>query len=142
MPILTTTKNIIDSAQAMRELSDMSIPVRTALKLRKIFKSVAKDMEAYDEQMKIVREKYTKKDADGKPVHPVIKKEGSADVVDETRVELTDTAGFEADVRSMLDTPVTVDFDPIKVEDLVDAKDPPLKIRTSLVFALDWLLDS
>lgn len=140
MPITVKTKTLLESRDALKELSDISIPVRTALKLRKIYRSVENDLEATQEQLKKLAEKHAKKDSDGKTVHPMVK-DGEKEVADESKVEIEDKKAYTADIDSLMDVEVTINFDPIKVEDLVDPKDPPQKVKTSLVFALDWLLE-
>lgn len=140
MPITVKTKTLLESRDALKELSDISIPVRTALKLRKIYRSVENDLEATQEQLKKLAEKHAKKDSEGKTVHPMVK-DGEKEVADESKVEIEDKKAYTADIDSLMDVEVTINFDPIKVEDLVDPKDPPQKVKTSLVFALDWLLE-
>lgn len=136
MPITVKTKTLLESNDAMRELSDMPIPVRTALKLRKIYRSVQSDLEATQEQLKKLAEKHAKKGEDGKPVHPEVNGKP-----DESKVEIEDKKAYSDEIDQLMDVEVTINFDPIKVEDLTDPKDPPLKLKTSLVFALDWLLE-
>lgn len=143
MPITLTNQELLDSAQALRELSDMPVPVRTALKLRKIYKVTQKDLETVNEILQSLMKRHAKLDSAGNPVHPVIKKgeNGEKDVVDETRVEIADREAFMKDHDELMDNTLEIPFDKIKVEDLSDLKDPPLKLKTSLVFALDWLLE-
>lgn len=140
MPITVKTKTLLESRDALKELSDISIPVRTALKLRKIYRSIENDLEATQEQLKKLAEKHAKKDSEGKTIHPMVK-DGDKEVPDENKVEIEDKKAYTADIDSLMDVEVTINFDPIKVEDLVDPKDPPQKVKTSLVFALDWLLE-
>lgn len=143
MPIVLTTQELLDSAQALRELSDMPVPVRTALKLRKIYKVTQKDLETTQEMIQVLSKRHAKKDADDKPVHPLIRKgeNGEKDVYDESRVEIADREAFQADYDALMGEPLEIPFDKIKVEDLSDPKDSPLKLKTALVFALDWLLE-
>lgn len=140
MPITVKTKTLLESRDALKELSDISIPVRTALKLRKIYRAVENDLDATQEQLKKIAEKHAKKDAEGKTIHPMVK-DGDKEVPDESKVEIEDKKAYTADIDLLMDVEVTINFDPIKVEDLVDPKDPPQKVKTSLVFALDWLLE-
>lgn len=143
MPITLTTQELLDSAQSLRELSDMPVPVRTALKLRKIYKVTQKDLEATQETIQDLSKRHAKKDADGNVIHPLIRKgeNGEKDIFDEGKVEIADREAFQKDFDAVMDEPLEIPFDKIKVEDLSDPKDPPLKLKTSLVFALDWLLE-
>ena len=143
MPITLTTQELLDSAQSLRELSDMPVPVRTALKLRKIYKVTQKDLETTQELIQDLSKRHAKKDAAGNIIHPVIRRgeNGEKDVVDESKAEIADREAFQKDYDAIMDEPLEIAFDKIKVEDLTDPKDPPLKLKTALVFALDWLLE-
>ena len=142
MPITLTTKELLDSAPALRELSDMPIPVRTALKLRKIYKVTQRDLEASQETLTAINKAHAKKDSKGDVAlrkETQLQRDGSQIEVDV--MDFADPSARTKDIQAVLDTEVTIDFDKVKVEDLSDPKDPPLKMRTSLVFALDWLLE-
>lgn len=143
MPITVTNQQLIDSRDSLRKLSDMQIPVRTALKLRKIYKTVASEMESVQEMTAELARRCSKKDEKGEPVHPVIKKgeDGKPDIVDENRVEIDDTMReeFVKKTEELMEATVTIPFETVRAEDLAEPGDT-LKVQTSLVASLDWLL--
>ncbi len=148
MPITITHKQLLDSTTALQELSDMSIPVRTALKLRKILRTSQTDLDTFNDTFKALSKKHAKKkmvkNAEGVDeevvVHPKVLVDGK-EVDDENRLEIEDKDAFEKDRDAILESPLDIPFDKIKVVDLSDPKDAPLKIKTSLLFSLDWLIE-
>jgi hypothetical protein len=96
-------------------------------------------MDAAQDTIKAIAEKYAKKDEAGNIVHPTIMVNGR-EVPDESRVEISDPKAYSADMKAVFDEPVSLDFDLIKADDLSDPKDP-MRIKTSVLFALDWLLE-
>jgi hypothetical protein len=140
MPITISTETLLNSREALRELSDLPIPVRTALKLRKIYNAVEGDLKTTEEMMKKLVSRHAKKDAEGNQVHPQVVVDGKK-VQDEGRVEIEDRVAYEKDVAELLASAVVVDFDAIKADDLVDPRAPTTMIKTSLLFTLIWLLE-
>jgi hypothetical protein len=155
MPIKLTNKDLLESPPSLRKLSEMQIPVRTALKLRKILKVAQADIETVQEQITALGKKHAKRvldedgnvklDEEGKEVlaHP-LDKDGKADT---SRFELDDLKAYAKEIDDLLDDEVEIAFDPIKAEDLEDRPDPKqplkqpeLKIETSLLFTLHWLI--
>lgn len=149
MTITVTYETLLESTDALRQLSDMSIPVRTALKFRKILRHVQDDLDTVQDLLKKMAEKHAKKLSVVQPdgtckdevAHPLVKQEDGTSIPDENRVEIEDKKAYEADRNELLETSIEIPFELVKVADLNDPKDPPLKLKTSLVFALDWLLD-
>lgn len=134
MPITITNRRLLESAPAIRELGAMPLPLRTALKLRKMMRLVQEDLNDAQELIREQAVKFALKDADGNMIHP----DG-----DKNRVEIdpAQRAAYDKAVEALLDAEVELDFKQVKAEDMVDPGDPPLKIKTSLVFTLDWLFE-
>jgi hypothetical protein len=157
-----TTKDLLDSPAALRKLSDMQIPVRTALKLRKVLKAAQAEIETITDQFKALGKKHAKRvlDEDGKPkvdddgdevlAFAVVKKgeNGEPDVVNDKAYELGENKkAYDKDVEELLESELELDFEPIKADDLADRPDPKrplqtpeLKIETSLLYELHWLI--
>lgn len=158
MPITLTNRDLLESPPALRKLSDMQIPVRSALKLRKILKGAQAEIETVQEQLKALGKKHAQRvknedgtvklgpDGEEMLAHPVIKKgeNGEPDVLNENAYELGENAkAYQKEFDDLLDMEIKLDFDPIKIEDLSDKPDPKqplkqpeLKIETSLLFVL------
>lgn len=152
MPITAEVRTLLDSRDALRELAELSIPIRTALKARKVYKAVQSEIETIQEQIKALTEKHAKRDEAGEMVHPMVKS-GTTEVPNEDAVEIADRKAYAADMEELLGTEVTLTFDKIKEADLEDIPKPTpgrpagpeheskLKLKISTVFALDWLLE-
>lgn len=141
MPITISTKDLLGSRVALQQLSEMQLPVRTGLKLRKLYRTIQKDLEATQDTLKALSEKHAKRDEKGNVIHPVIKQgeNGEPDQRDEGALELADREAFEKEFKELMSVPIEVPFEKIKEEDLSDPKDPPLKIKLAVLVALDWL---
>ncbi len=145
--ITITTRQLMESRGALQEMSNMQLPVRTALKLRKMYRMVQNDLESTQETLKELSNKHAKKDGDGKPVHPIIrdekgvpKEEDGVVLRDHNAIELGDNKeAFDKEFKELMDTPVDIPFEPIAIDDLADPKDPPLKLKLAIVVGLDWL---
>lgn len=117
--ITVTNRALLESAPALRELADMPIPVRTALKVRKILRVSQEHINDAREQLSALSKRMA--------------------VMDEAGKQLPATEEHVKAAEEVLATEVELDFKLIKAEDLADPKDPPLKVKSALLFSLDWL---
>ncbi len=117
---------------AVNELMKNDLVGATALKVVKVARKLDELLKDINESIKIMREKYTIKDADGKPVHP--EENG---VVLKDRIKISDPTGFNKELAQILEVENEIEGEMISEEEIKGVKISPKNIMI-----LSWLIKS
>jgi hypothetical protein len=118
--------------KAVNELMTNDLVGATALKVVKVARKLDELLKDINESVKIMREKYTVKDADGKPIHP--EENG---VVMKDRIKITDPQAFNKELAEILEVENELDIDMISEEEIKGVKISPKNLML-----LSWLIKS
>jgi len=117
---------------AVNELMKNDLVGATALKVVKVARKLDELLKDINESIKIMREKYTVKDAEGKPIHP--EENG---VVLKDRIKISDPAGFNKELAQILEVENEIEGEMISEEEIKGVKISPKNIMI-----LSWLIKS
>lgn len=119
--------------KAVNELMNNDLVGATALKVVKVARKLDELLKDVNEAVKIVREKYTEKDENGKPIHPL--DEQGNQIKD--RIKITDHIAFEREIQQILGVENEIDIEMISEEEIKGVKISPKNIMM-----LNWLIQS
>ena len=117
---------------AVNELMKNDLVGATALKVVKVARKLDELLKDINESIKIMREKYTVKDVDGKPVHP---EENGVVLTD--RIKISDPTGFNKELAQILEVENEIEGEMISEEEIKGVKISPKNIMI-----LSWLIKS
>lgn len=95
-------RDILESTESLSTLADAKMPGSAGFIVAYNLKQVQAHLETLDKARKEIIDRYTQKDAEGKPV-PVTDAEGK---VQEGQVLITDRQAFTAELKDLLDLEV------------------------------------
>lgn len=104
-----TLKNIVDSQEAMRNLSNQQLRGRVAFKVARLLKKLESELQVFnDTRIKLI-EKYAKRDENG----DFVLNEKS-----EYQFDQNNANAFIEEMNKLLIEPIQIDANPISIEDI------------------------
>lgn len=134
--IATTLGELIQSEQSLGVLIDQQLPIRASFQISKIVKAASVEIAQYQESRKLLCERHSNKDEDGKAImlgndnNPVAEGQpGRYDIPADKMPE------FEKEHAELMATEVSIPGTQVKISELGSVTIAPANLMT-----LDWLI--
>ena len=125
-----SNKLLIESSNALKEITTFSLPIKTSFKIAKIVRQVQPTIDAYEEVLKNLQEKYAEKDEEGKP------RVNDTDNPGIKQILLSDAEKFSKEYQELLDAINEITIEKLTIEDFGEAE-----IKPNLLVQLSWLIE-
>jgi hypothetical protein len=121
------------AANSLRKLGELDVPIKIAVKIKKVIREVRGPLESYDELFKKLQLKHVARKADGSVDHPL----GPNGQPDPTRVSVPaeNFAAYSADIKELQAQEVDITYDTFKIADLGD-----IRVPGGVLADLHWLV--
>ena len=111
-----TLSELMDSASVMQELAKKPMKTKAAFQTARLMREVEKEYSLFQDARTKLIDKYAEKDENGKP---------KPDENGNYTVPKDDIEAFNKELRDMLEQTLTLNVEPISIEDLGDADFTP-----------------
>lgn len=123
--INTTLRNIVESADIMRDLSTKSLKGRAAFRVARLLRELEKEFTLFNEKRVDLIKEYAQKDENGE-----MKSDDKGNVsLDEARL-----SEFYQNLETLLNTEVEINAEKIDIDDLGDTDFTPAQVITLEAF--------
>jgi len=110
--------------KAVNELMNNDLVGATALKVVKVVRKLDELLKDVNEAVKIIRDKYTEKDENGSPIHPL--DEQGKQIKD--RIKINNPDDFDKEIQQILGVENEIDIEMISEEEIKGVKISPKNI--------------
>ena len=111
-----TLSELMDSASVMQELAKKPMKTKAAFQTARLMREIEKEYSLFQESRKGLIDKYADKDENGEP---------KADELGNYTVPKENIEEFNKELKDMLDQTLSLNVEPISIEDLGDADFTP-----------------
>lgn len=112
-------KDVVNSIDIFREWANKELKSRTAFKLARLFKALDNEFTMFNETRTKIVDKYTEKDENGNPV---------ITETNEYKLKEDQIGAFQEEMTNLLDTEISLDVDPIQIEDIESIENTPAQM--------------
>ena len=123
--IQLTVKEMLDSMESLRELSQRSMTGRLAFQLARILREIDKEYNLFQESRTNLIKKYADYDENGQ-----VKQDEQGNVL----LKKSEINNFNTDLQELIATTITINSDPISAEQIYDQAFTPQQMMVLLPF--------
>jgi len=125
-----SNKTLLESVGALRQLSDLSLPIKLSFKIAKIIRVSQPFVDAYEEVLKKLQDEYVAKDDEGNP------RINDTDDPSIKQLILSDANAFNSAYEELLDASNKLEIEKLKLDEFGG-----VELKPSLLVQLSWLIE-